>query len=120
MFSFIKKLIGYESELDKCDKAGEFMKHGTIQQKLEYLQDNYPEMAQWIQEHQEIDKDKMEQIIKLAVIKFIYVNIFLPYIKNKFQPYMNVDQQLLNLEIKKANELADINWQMSFDAAKRR
>lgn len=120
MFSFLKKIVGYESELDKCNKANEFIKHGTIEQKIEYLKINYPEMAKWIQEHYEIDKDKMEKIIKLAVVKFIYINLFLPYFKNQFQSYLNIDEQLLNLEVRKANELSDINWQMSFDAAKRK
>lgn len=120
MFSFFKKLFGTDSsEKEKAENAMNWLKTSSIEDKLNYLQKVNCELFQWIKSN-DIPEKKLNKIISIAVYNYVMKNITLPFLIKEASSLANVDSQLIKVEKLKLNEMSDIDWQLSFDAAKRK
>jgi hypothetical protein len=118
MFSFLRNLFG-KSELQSIEELFNWVQKSNIEEKREYIKDNCPEIANWLNNHTDIDYGKFQEIIILAVKNHVLRNYLIPFMKNHLGSD-NIDAQLLQVERLKAKAADNIDWQLSFDAADRR
>jgi hypothetical protein len=118
MFSFLRNLFG-KSEVQSMEELFQWVKKSSIEEKEQYIKDNCPEMANWLNNHADMDYKKTQEIIILTVKNHVLRNYLIPFMKNHLSSD-NIDEQLLQVERLKVTAANNIDWQLSFDAADRR